>query len=326
MKCGYHASHEQFAPDELLDRVMQAEDAGFQTAMCSDHFHPWSHSQGHSGFAWSWLGAALQATMMPFGVVTSSGPRYHPTVQAQAAATLSVMYPNRFWLAIGSGELLNEGITGDRWPTEIERDERLRETVNIIRDLWSGKTVTHHGLARVEKATLYTRPAQPPLLLGAAITPETAQWVGGWADGMITISQPVDEQEKVVQAFREGGGAGKPMFLKVQLSYDRDEESAFQGAWDQWRFVLAPSGVLSDLRRPEQFEAAFSTVSPEVLWTKIRISADPDRHIAWIRQDINMGFETIILHNVNRQQKQFIEDFGKHVLPSVEVEVESQST
>ena len=132
---GYHCSHEQHAPSALLRYVTAAERAGFQAAMCSDHFAPWGMQQGQSGFAWSWLGAALQATGLSFGTVNAPGQRYHPAIVAQAAATLTEMYPDRFWLAVGSGELLNENITGERWPEKAERNERLQECVAIIRRL-----------------------------------------------------------------------------------------------------------------------------------------------------------------------------------------------
>src|SRR5687767_13176998 len=149
---GYHCSHEQYAPAELLANVKLAAAAGFTAAMCSDHFSPWSERQGHSGYAWSWLGAALQATGIPFGVVTVPGYRYHVAVLAQKAATLAEMFPGRFWAALGSGEAMNEHITGERWPTKPERNARLKECVDIIRALWRGETVTHRGLVTVEEA------------------------------------------------------------------------------------------------------------------------------------------------------------------------------
>src|SRR3990170_3002084 len=143
---GFHASHEQISPRRLLEAVAHAEAAGFSRAMCSDHFTPWSKRQGESGFAWSWLGAALQATSLPFGVVTAPGQRYHPTVMAQAVATLAEMYPGRFWAALGSGEAMNEHVTGDRWPDKATRDARLLEGVSVMRALLAGEEVTHHGL------------------------------------------------------------------------------------------------------------------------------------------------------------------------------------
>src|SRR5690606_28228959 len=170
---GYHASHEQFPPSALLDYVQRAEAAGFSAAMCSDHFMPWSETQAESGFAWSWLGAALQATQLPFGVVCAPGYRYHPAIIAQAAATLAEMYRDRFWIAVGSGERLNEHITGEAWPPKAERNARLRECADIMRALWAGETVTHRGLVHVEEAKLYSLPERPPLLVGAALSEET---------------------------------------------------------------------------------------------------------------------------------------------------------
>src|SRR5688572_3177614 len=175
--------------------------------MCSDHFQPFSERQGHSGFAWSWLGAALTATPMSFGTVCAPGWRYHPAIIAQAAATLAEMFPDRFWLAVGSGEALNEHITGERWPVKSERNARLIECVSVMRRLWAGETVTHHGRIVVEEAKLYTRPAKAPLLYGAALTPETAEWVGSWADGLITIGAPAAKLVEIIAAFRSGGGA-----------------------------------------------------------------------------------------------------------------------
>ena len=135
---GFHANHEQVRPDRLLRLVQAAEAAGFDAAMCSDHWAPWSERQGESGFALSWLGAALATTSMPFGVVNAPGQRYHPAIVAQAAATLATMFPDRFWIAIGSGQLLNEHITGERWPTKDERNARLREAADVMRRLWAG--------------------------------------------------------------------------------------------------------------------------------------------------------------------------------------------
>src|SRR4029453_6371411 len=134
---GFHASHEQVHPRELLAAVQRAEEAGFDAAMCSDHFAPWSERQGHSGFAWSWLGAALQATSLPFGVVNAPGDRYHPAIIAQAAATLAELFPDRFWVALGTVQAMNEHVTANRWPPKPERNARLKECVEVIRALWA---------------------------------------------------------------------------------------------------------------------------------------------------------------------------------------------
>ncbi len=314
---GYHASHEQFAPSDLIGFVRRAEAAGFAAAMCSDHFHPWTEQQGQSGYAWSWLGAALQASSMPFGVVTAPGQRYHPAIIVQAAATLTEMYPGRFWVAVGSGQALNEHITGDPWPLKPQRNARLLESVRVMRALWAGETVTHHGLVTVDEAKLYTLPSEPPPIFGAAITPQTATWLGGWADGLITIAQPREEMEKLIDAFRRGGGEGKPMFLQVQLSYAEDEETAWEGAIDQWGANTLGSPVLATLTMPEQFEEIGTLVRRQDIEGDIRVSSDLERHIAWLQDDVELGFDHLYLHNVNRGQERFLAAFGEQVLPAL---------
>lgn len=314
---GYHNSHEQFSPSALLRYSQQAAAAGFMAGMCSDHFYPWSERQGESGFAWSWLGAALQGTDWSFGMVCAPGQRYHPAIIAQAAATLAEMFPGRLWCSFGSGQYLNEHITGEAWPPKADRNARLLEAVEVMRALWAGETVTHDGYFTVQEAKLYTRPAEAPLVIGAAITNETAEWVGSWADGIITVMKPADKQREFVEAFRRGGGEGKPMFLQVQLSYAQDEASARQGAWEQWRTNIFQSKMLADLKYPAQFDAAAEYVKPTDLDGHIRISASLEQHIDWLRGDIELGFERLYLHNVNRGQERFIEDFGAKVIPAL---------
>lgn len=312
---GYQASHEQFAPSELLRYCAMAEKAGFTSINSSDHFHPWSKRQGQSGYAYSWLGASMATTTLPHGVVTTPGYRNHPAILAQAAATLSEMFPNRFWMALGSGEALNDRITGEKYPIKSERNERLVECVDIIKRLLQGETVTHFGRVTVEGAKLYTLPKQLPLLVGAAVTKETAAWMGSWADGMITVHRPYEELKEVVDAFRNNGGEGKPVFLKVQLSYAESEEEALMGAHDQWRTNIFHSTVLGDLWQVDQFDELGKFVQPEELKDMVRISSSIDQHMDWIKQDMQLGFDRIILHNVNREQELFIQTFGEKILP-----------
>jgi probable non-F420 flavinoid oxidoreductase len=314
---GYHCSHEQFAPSDLLGYVRRAEAAGFRAAMCSDHFHPWSARQGQSGFAWSWLGAALHATALPFGTVNAPGERYHPAVVAQAAATLAEMFPGRFWLALGTGQLLSEHVTGGRWPRKSKRQDRLKECVAVMRALWAGETVTHNGLVTVSEAKLYTRPAEPPRVIGAAVSAETAEWVGSWADGLITVFKPAQELEQVVAAFRRGGGEGKPMCLQAQTSYAPTEDAARRAAFDQWRQCGLDSDVLTDLATPADFDRETRDLKPEDLDGKVRISSDLKRHAAWIQEYLALGFERVFVHQVGRDQERFIDAFGEHVLPAV---------
>jgi probable non-F420 flavinoid oxidoreductase len=314
---GFHASHEQFQPGELLAYVQVAERAGFAAAMCSDHLLPWGEQQGASAFAWAWLGAALQATQLPFGVFNAPGYRYHPAIVAQAAATLAAMFPGRFWIAVGSGEALNEHVTGDAWPPKAERNARLKECVDVMRALWEGEMVTHRGRIIVSEAKLYTRPAEPPKVVGGALTPETARFLGGWADGLITVSQAPEALRRIVDAFREGGGEGKPLYLQVKVSYAGSDAEALRMAHEQWRTNTLPSAVAADLRLPAQFEAAAQAVRPEDVARAVRVSSDLERHVAWLREDLELGFEQLYLHNVGRNQRAFIEAFGERVLPAL---------
>jgi probable non-F420 flavinoid oxidoreductase len=314
---GIHASHELFPPGELLARVRRAERAGFAAAMCSDHFHPWVPSQGNSGFSFAWLGAALQAMAFPLGTICCPFGRYHPAVVAQAAATLADMFPGRFWLAVGTGQALNESITGAAWPDKPERRATLREAVDVIRALWAGEAVTHTGRVRVRDAKLYTKPATRPLLFGAAVTAETAEWVGGWADGLLTVSAEPKGLREVADAFRRGGGAGKPMYLQAMVGYDADEERAWQSAAARWPIAVLGQDELQSLPTPDAMAAAAGRVTAADLKDKgLRVSADLKRHADWIAGDLALGFERVFLHPVGPDPDRFIDVFGEKVLPA----------
>jgi probable non-F420 flavinoid oxidoreductase len=315
---GYHASHEQHLPSDLLRFAKAAAGAGFEAAMCSDHFQPWSQRQGNSGYAWSWLGAAMASTPMSFGTVTAPGQRYHPAVVAQGAATLAELFPGRFWLALGSGEAMNELIVGGPFPAKDKRNARLRECVDVIRALLRGETVTHRGLVTVEEARLWSLPAEPPLLFGAAITPATARWVGSWADGLITVARPRDDLRHVVDEFRAGDGEGKPMRLQAPVSWAHTQAEALANAHDQWRTNIFDSRVLGELRSPASFDAAASFVGPEDVDGPVRVSSDLGRHAGWLEEDLELGFERVYVHQVGRDQVPFIEAWGREVLPRFE--------
>ena len=313
---GYHASHEQLPPSVLLDDVRLAEQAGFQAAMCSDHFAPWSRAQGHSGFAWSWLGAAMQATSLPFGCVNAPGQRYHPAIVAQAAATLAELFPGRFWVALGSGEALNEHITGTGWPDKQARNDRLLECVEVIRALLAGETVSHRGLVTVDRARLWSRPAVPPPLIGAAVSPETAGWVAGWADGLITVNQPAERLRRVVDAFR-AGAADKPMYLQVHLAYAPDEaDGAGQrppavGQQRARRLAGLGAGAARAVRGGDQARAPRRRPRGGA---GLGRPAAPGRALAAYAE---LGFDGVFVHEVGRDQRRTIELFGDQVLPAL---------
>lgn len=314
---GYHASHEQFAPSALLDHVRRAEAAGFDCAKSSDHFHPWSERQGQSGFAWCWLGAAMQATSLPFGVISAPGYRYHPAILAQAAATIGEMFPDRLWLALGSGEALNEAITGLPWPDKAERNARLAECVAVIRALLAGETVTHRGRVEVVEARLYTRPDHQLPLYGAAVTPETAVIVGGWADGLLTMGGDIEAVRAVVDAFRSSGGEGKPVHIQHALSWAPTEEDALAQALNQWAPAAAGGDVSWNLSRPADFDRIGSLVTEETIRRCVAVSHDTGRHGKWIADLMSLGVSAVHLHCVGRNQAEFIDAFGARVLPGL---------
>lgn len=320
MEIGYHASHEQFAPSHLTALAAAAEDAGFAAVLSSDHFAPWSADQDESGFAWTWLGAAMARTTVPFGIVTAVGDRYHPAITAQAIATVEELFPGRFTPALGSGQALNEHVTGAHWPRKPERNVRLRECADIIGRLLDGQTVDHDGTVTVRGARLYTRPETPPPLMAAALTPRTAREVAPWADGLITVNAAPEHLREVIDAFREGGGDGKPVHLQVHLSWDPDEDRARAQAWEQWRFCVLPPILNEELELPEQFDAACRHVPADAIEPGVHIGADLDRHAEQLAAYADMGFDRVYVHQVGPEQERFIDAFGEHVLPQLKAQ------
>jgi coenzyme F420-dependent glucose-6-phosphate dehydrogenase len=312
---GYHASHEQYAPSGLLEYVRLATESGFDGVLSSDHFHPWLEENGHSGFGWSWLGAAMQCTTACFGTVCAPGDRYHPAIIAQAAATLAEMFPDRFWLAVGTGEALNEHITGAEWPPKPERQARLVECVEVMRALWRGESVSHRGRIVVNHARLYSLPPRVPALFGAAVSDATAKWCGAWADGLITTGRPPEEMARMLEAFRQGGGEGKPVFVQHVLSWNRFEDEAHAAARDQWRFATLGAEQLWNLQTPADFADATRSATVQQVASKIRVSSDLGRHAGWLNAYADVGVEAVFCLNVGKNQREFIEAFSREVLP-----------
>jgi G6PDH family F420-dependent oxidoreductase len=189
--------------------------------------------------------------------------------------------------------------------------------VEVIRALLRGEEVTHHGLVTVDRARLWTRPAEPPPLIGAAVSEQTARWVGGWADGLATIYQPREQLERVVAAFRDGGGEGKPIVLQVHLSWAPDEQEALRIAHDQWRTNVFTPPVPWDLEMAAHFDEAAKYVTPEDMRGSVLVSSDLEQHVTWIEEVAELGFDEINLHHVGQDQRPFIEAFGEHVLPAL---------
>jgi coenzyme F420-dependent glucose-6-phosphate dehydrogenase len=292
MTIAYHASHEQFSPSELLRYAVSAEEAGFDAIHCSDHFHPWSIRQGNSGYSFSWIAAAMQATNIPFSMVCAPGQRYHPAIVAQAIATIAEMFPGRYSIEFGSGEALNECITGDKWPSKQLRNERLIESVKIIRDLLQGNEVTFKGHIKIKEARLYSLPKVMPLLF-------------------LTTGGKLDEVLEKKLAFEKNGGNNKPFYVQHCFSYSTNKEIAIAAAYDQWRTNLLPVDALAALYKPEHFDAKASDVTREEVEAKIDIITSPSNLNSLIEGYLQSGISRLILHNVNRNQEEFINAFSE---------------
>lgn len=314
---GYHCSHENTPPDELLLAVQAAERAGFDAAMCSDHFAPWGERQGESGFAWAWLGAALATTRFSFGVVTAPGQRYHPAIVAQAIATLGMLFPGRFWAALGSGEAINEHITGDVWPPKPERERRLEEAVEVIRDLLEGEEVSRDGLVRVDRARVWSRPQVPPRLVGAAVTPATAHRAAAWADGLITVVGAPDEMRRMIDTYRDAGGEG-PCVVQIHLSWAPTDDEATGIALEQWRHgpAVRPPEVW-DIDSVTEFDRRAAAVTADQVRDSLLVEHDPHRLADRIAAIVGAGFDGAYLHHVGRDQAPFLRMAAAELLPEL---------
>ncbi len=314
---GYHNSHEQFSPADLLRWTQRAEQAGFNAAFSSDHIAPWSEAQGESGFAWSWLGAAMAKTSIPFGSFNAPGYRYHPAIIAQAIATLNIMFPERLFVAFGSGERLNEHIIGEEWPLKAERNERLKVNVELIRALLAGETVTDDRFVTFHETKIWSLPETMPTLIGGALSVETARSIGTWADGMITVNAAKEHVTALIEAFREVAGDQAPVYIQSHVSYAETDEEARANAFDQWRPNVLAGDLGADLWSVAHFDAAARYVRPEDMDDGVRISSDLARHREWIHEDLALGVQGVFIHNVGRNQDQFIDAYGTDVLPEV---------
>lgn len=323
-KIGYAAMLEQFGPGEILDLCARAEAAGFSGVMAADHFQPWTPRQGQASFVWEVLAVAGARTKGDLGPgVTCPSFRMHPAIVAQAAATLEVMYPGRTWLGLGSGEALNEHVVAGYWPETPERINRMFEALEIIRKLFSGKDVKHDGRDfKLETTRLWTMPSVPPPIYIATAGPVTAKRTGALADGLITVGAPEGKIEMIFEKCREGcreAGRDPERFkyiLQLHLSWAETDEQAVRNAMEEW-----PNGGMqfpkADIRSPGDFEQMAKLVRPEDFQGRMVMSADPEIHRREIQKFLDMGFDQIYLHNVGRNQAEWMEVFGRQVLPKL---------
>lgn len=328
LQIGYAAMLERFHPTEAVALATLAEQHGFSGVMAADHFQPWVPAQGQASFVWNVLSALGQTTTGNLGTgVTTPTFRWHPAMVAQASATLAAMYPGRHWLGLGSGEALNEHIVGQYWPEAPVRINRMFEAVDIIKKLFasglSGREVRHDGQYFTLEATkLWTMPEVAPEILVATAGPVAAKRAGRTVDGLITEAAPIDKVALLLQRFAEGAresGRNSDTMTKVlrlHLSWAPTDEEAMANALREW-----PNGGMrfsrSDIRSPFELEQLAKLVRPEDFEGRMPVSADLDVHTAYIQSFIDLGFDRIYLHNAGRNQREWIELFGRDVLPKL---------
>ncbi len=307
---GYFLSSEEHGPRELVEYARLGEAAGFRSVLVSDHFHPWTDAQGESPFVWSVVGAIAASTELAITTgVTCPTTRLHPAIVAHAAATASLLSEGRFRLGVGSGEALNEHVLGDRWPQASVRLEMLEEAVEVMRALFTGELVSHHGPHyTVENARLYSRPATPPEILVSGFGDRATELAARIGDGYVNVVPDPD----AVRRFRTAGGKG-PAIAAAKVCWDRDESAARKLAWDRWRTTCLPGELNQELPMPSHFEQAASLVTEDMVADAVPCGPDPERHAAALCTYFEAGFDEVYVSQIGDDQEGFLRFFFDEV-------------
>jgi coenzyme F420-dependent glucose-6-phosphate dehydrogenase len=314
VQIGYAISSEEFRPNELVENAVQAEETGFGYALISDHFHPWMDSQGHSPFVWSVIGGiAHRTSRLQLGTgVTAPIIRIHPAILAHATATVADMMPGRFFFGVGTGEYLNEHVTGEHWPPVSTRQEMMAEAVAIIREMWQGGYTTIDGdYYDVENARLYTLPETLPDIHVAAAGPESGQLAGEIGDGMINTSP----DKETVEAFVGAGGQGKPVFGQMTVCWADNEADAKQTALKYWAQSAIPGQAKQELALPEYLQSAAELVTEDKIAEEVVCGPDPARYHEQIQAFADAGFTHVYIHQVGPDQQGFFDFAKRELLP-----------
>ena len=301
---GLALSSEEHGPSQLVELAVAAEQAGFHFVSVSDHYHPWLNDQGHSPFVWTVLGA-IAARTAKLGVatgVTCPTVRIHPAVIAQAAATTSLLLPDRFVFGVGSGEALNEHILTDRWPPADVRLEMLEEAIGLIRDLWRGESITHYGKHySVEDARLFDPPSSDVPIVVSAFGPSAAKVAARCGDGLWMATPDPD----VARKFFESGGGG-PIFGQISCCYDTDAANAAKTAHHYWRSAGVPGQLSQDLPTVAHFEMATTKVTVEEMPEHMPCGPDLEPIVERAREAIEAGVDHLYFHQVGPRQDEFL--------------------
>jgi coenzyme F420-dependent glucose-6-phosphate dehydrogenase len=326
LRLGYKASSEQFGPKELLHFSCLAEELGFDSIFVADHFQPWRHKDGHAPYSFAWLGALGARTrhiIIGTSVVTPTF-RYHPSVVAQAMATLAVLFPQRLVLGVGTGESLNEvPAIGIKWPGFKERQGRLREAIELIKLLWREERVTYEGkYYRTEKATIYDRPEHPVPIYVAASGPTAAKMAGEMAEGFICTSGKAPELYREtllpnVDAGLAAAGRGSDAIdrmIEMKVSFDTDRGRALEDT-RQWGALALTAEEKVSVEDPVEMERLADALPVERTASRWIVSTDPDEHVEKIGAYVALGFRHLVFHAPGPDQARFLRLYSDQVLP-----------
>jgi coenzyme F420-dependent glucose-6-phosphate dehydrogenase len=324
LRLGWKASAEQFAPRQLLDYAIEAEQLGYDSVWVSDHYQPWRHTDGHAPFSMAWMAALGERTrrvQIGTSVLTPTF-RYHPAVVAHAFATLGSLYPGRIALGVGTGESMNEvPVIGIEWPDQRERFRRLSEAVKLIKKLWTEDFVEWDGeYYKVRGATVYDKPEKPvPIYIGAS-GPAAAKLAGRQADGFICTSGKGMElyRDVLLPALGEGAAAEHreveaiDRMIEVKVAYDTDRSQALADT-RIWAALALPAEDKVDVHNPREMEERAKQVKdPERRWL---VSDDPDEHVEQIRPYLELGFTHLVFHAPGDDQSRFLKLYAEQILP-----------
>jgi G6PDH family F420-dependent oxidoreductase len=314
MRYGYFLSCEEYTPQQLVEQARLAEEAGFDALWISDHFHPWNNEQGQSPFVWSVIGAISQVCELPVTTaVTCPTVRTHPAVIAQAAATSAVMLDGKFILGVGSGEALNEHILGTAWPTADVRLAMLEESVDLIRRLLSGETVTYGGeFYTVDTARIYTLPDQPPPIYVSGFGPKATELAARIGDGYINTAP----DEDLLGLFKERSG-GKPAQAGVKVAFAPTEEEGVGHAHRLWANAGLPGELAQVLPSPQHFEQASQLVTKEMTADSVVCGPDLERHVDAFAPYADAGYDEVYVANMGPHYAEMIQAYGEKVLPAL---------
>jgi G6PDH family F420-dependent oxidoreductase len=309
---GLFLSSEEHGPQDLVKQAQMGEEAGLASVFISDHFHPWVDSQGQSPFVWSVIGGIAATTSQKITTgVTCPTFRIHPAIIAQAAATSQIMAGGRFVLGVGSGEALNEHILGHRWPAVSTRLEMLEEAVEVMRRLWSGSLVTHHGrFYTVENARLYSVPDSPPPVAVSAFGSESLALAARIGDALVTTQPDGD----MVRSYSEQGGKG-PVIGAVKVCWSEDEAHARKVAHELWATELLPGQLNQELPLPKHFQEGASLVTEDMVAEKVTCGPDPEQHLAAISAYLDAGFDEVYVNQIGEDQTGFCDFYRKELAP-----------